>query len=63
MLKAVQALAKEKNIPCQISLEEKMGCGIGACIGCVVKYTTEQEDTFKRVCKEGPVFSAYDVEI
>lgn len=63
MLKSVQALAKEKNIPCQISLEERMGCGIGACIGCVVKYKTEQEDTFKRVCKEGPVFSANTVEL
>lgn len=63
MLKAVQAYANENNIPCQISLEEKMGCGIGACIGCAVKYKTETEDTFKRVCKEGPVFDANTVEI
>lgn len=63
MLKAVQALAKEKNIPCQISLEEKMGCGIGACLGCAVKYKTEKEDTFKRVCKEGPVFYSNNVEL
>lgn len=63
MLKAVQALAKEKNIPCQISLEEKMGCGIGACLGCAVKYKTEKEDTFKRVCKEGPVFYSNTVEL
>lgn len=63
MLKAVQALAKEKNIPCQLSLEERMGCGMGACIGCVVKYKTETEDTFKRVCREGPVFDANTVEI
>ncbi len=63
MLKAVQALAKEKNIACQISLEELMGCGIGACIGCAVKYKTETEDTYKRVCKEGPVFNAMEVEI
>ncbi len=63
MLKSVQAYAKENNIACQISLEEKMGCGIGACIGCAVKYKTEKEDTFKRVCKEGPVFKATEVEI
>ena len=63
MLKAVQALAKERNIPCQISLEEKMGCGIGACLGCAVKYKTETEDTFKRVCKEGPVFYSNVVEL
>lgn len=63
MLKAVQALAKEKNIPCQLSLEERMGCGMGVCIGCAVKYKTETEDTFKRVCREGPVFDANTVEI
>ncbi len=63
MLKSVQALAKEENIPCQISLEEKMGCGIGACLGCAVKYKTETEDTFKRVCKEGPVFYSNTVEL
>ena len=37
MLRAVTALAMEKNIPCQVSLEEKMGCGIGVCLGCAVK--------------------------
>ena len=63
MLKAVQALAKEKNISCQLSLEERMGCGMGVCIGCAVKYKTETEDTFKRVCREGPVFDANTVEI
>ena len=40
-----------------------MGCGIGACLGCAVKYKTDTEDTFKRVCKEGPVFNALEVEI
>lgn len=63
MLKAVQSFAKENNIPCQISLEEKMGCGIGACLGCAVKYTVGEESTFKRVCKEGPVFDSSKVEI
>lgn len=44
MLKAVQAFAKEKNIPCEISLEEKMGCGIGACLGCAVKTAKSPKD-------------------
>lgn len=63
MLKAVQALAKEENIPCQISLEERMACGIGVCLGCAVKYVGKDEVNYKHVCKNGPVFDATDVEI
>lgn len=63
MLQRVKEFAESQNIYCQISLEEIMGCGIGACLGCAVKYKTETEDTFKRVCKEGPVFNALEVEI
>lgn len=63
MLKKVKEFAESKNVYCQISLEESMACGIGACLGCAVKYKTETEDTYKRVCKEGPVFDAVNVEI
>ena len=63
MLKAVRAYAIENNIPCQISLEERMGCGIGACLGCAVKVISGKEPRFGHVCKEGPVFNAADVEI
>lgn len=65
MLKAVQKLAIEKNIPCQISLEEKMGCGVGACLGCAVKTASSPADApqYMHVCKAGPVFDARDVEI
>lgn len=63
MLKAVQALAKEENIPCQISLEERMACGIGVCLGCAVKYVGKDNVNYKHVCKNGPVFNATDVEI
>lgn len=65
MLKAVQALAKEQNIPCQISLEEKMACGLGACLGCAVKQARSPSDApeYWHVCKAGPVFNATDVEI
>lgn len=61
MLKAVQEFAIENNIPCQISLEEKMGCGIGTCMGCAVKLAGQ--DKYARVCKEGPIFEANEVEI
>ncbi len=63
MLKAVQSFAKEKNIPCQISLEERMGCGIGVCLGCAVKVNAGEELVYTHVCKAGPVFDANVVEI
>jgi len=65
MLKAVQKLAIEKDIPCQISLEEKMACGLGVCLGCAVKTEKSPKDApeYWHVCKAGPVFNAKDVEI
>lgn len=65
MLKAIQVLATEKNIPCQISLEEKMACGLGVCLGCAVKKANTPNGTteYWHVCKNGPVFNSKDVEI
>jgi len=65
MLKAVQNLANKVNIPCQISLEEKMGCGLGVCLGCAVKTSSSSIDNpqYVHVCKAGPVFNSKDVEI
>lgn len=65
MLKAVRNYAIEKNIPCQISLEEKMGCGLGVCLGCAVKTaaSSSEKPEYVHVCKAGPVFEAKDVEI
>ena len=65
MLKAVKQLAEEKNIPCQISLEERMGCGLGVCLGCAVKTAQSPKDApeYVHVCKAGPVFDATYVEI
>jgi len=57
MLKQIAFISKQYNIPAQISLEEHMACGIGACLGCAVN--TKQ--AFKRVCKEGPVFDADEI--
>ncbi len=59
MLKAVQAFALEKGIPCQLSLEQRMGCGYGACLTCSCKVKkTDGSETFARVCADGPVFDA-----
>lgn len=65
MLKAVRKYALENNIPCQISLEEKMACGLGVCLGCAVKTAKSPKDApeYWHVCKAGPVFQAKDVEI
>lgn len=62
MLCAVQKIALENDIPCQLSLEERMGCGIGACLGCNVKIVEPDGSwCYKRVCKDGPVFDAKEV--
>lgn len=65
MLKAVKKLAEEKEIPCQISLEEKMGCGMGVCLGCAVRTATSTDDNpqYLHVCKAGPVFNSKMVQI
>ncbi len=57
MLKEVSRISWEYKIPAQISLEEHMSCGIGACMGCVVR----TKNGYKRVCKEGPVFDAKEI--
>ena len=57
MLKEISAISKQYKIPAQVSLEEHMACGIGACLGCVVK----TKNGFQRVCKEGPVFDAQEI--
>ena len=57
MLKEISRVSKKYNIPAQVSLEEHMACGIGACLGCVVN----TKEGFKRVCKEGPVFNADEI--
>lgn len=61
MLEAVARLAKEYNLPCQVSLEEFMACAVGGCAGCVVKVQTENGFAMKRVCVDGPVFEANSV--
>jgi dihydroorotate dehydrogenase electron transfer subunit len=63
MLKNISALAEKYNTPCQVSLEERMGCGIGACLVCTCKIKEENgKISHKHVCKNGPVFSSSEVE-
>ena len=57
MLKAVAEFAKNNRITAQVSLEEHMACGIGACLGCVCK----TKNGYQRACKEGPVFDAGEI--
>ena len=61
MLKAVANMAREYNLPCQVSLEEFMACAVGGCAGCTVLVQTEDGPTMKKVCVEGPVFDAVTV--
>lgn len=66
MLRAIKSYAEENGIECYISLEERMACGIGACLACVCK--SKEKDAHsnvnnKRICKDGPVFRSTEVEI
>ncbi len=66
MLRAIKKYAEENGIECYISLEERMACGIGACLACVCKSKEKDHHTNvnnKRICKDGPVFSASEVVI
>lgn len=58
MLKAVASLAAARGIECQVSLEERMACGAGVCLGCPVKV---KGGGYKMVCKDGPVFDAAEI--
>ena len=59
MLKNVTKVVAEYGVPCQVSLEERMACGVGACLGCAVQMA---DGTMKHVCKDGPVFDAKEVD-
>lgn len=61
MLAAVARLAEKYGVKCQVSLEERMGCGIGACLTCSCETKTEGTWKYKRVCKNGPVFWSDEV--
>ena len=60
MLRALKALVEKENLECYASLEERMGCGIGACLVCVCDLTNGKR---ARVCKDGPVFNSRDITL
>jgi len=57
MLKEVAAITLDKDVPCQVSLEASMACGLGACQGCAIKRSSEQAVAYYHVCQDGPVFN------
>lgn len=64
MLRAVAEYAAEHDIKCYVSMEERMACGVGACLGCVCQSTEKDDHSHvnnKRVCKDGPVFLSTEV--
>ncbi len=66
MLRALKTYAEESGIECWLSLEEKMACGIGACLACVCRSKEIDGHSHvhnKRICKDGPVFRAQEVEL
>ncbi|MGN0396299.1 MAG: dihydroorotate dehydrogenase electron transfer subunit [Coprococcus sp.] len=66
MLRGIKKYAEENGIACQISMEEKMACGVGACLACVCKTKDVDEHSQvhnKRICKDGPVFYAEEVDL
>ena len=66
MLRALKAYSEEKGITCYVSMEQRMACGIGACLACVCTSTEKDghsQVNNKRVCADGPVFNAKDIVI
>ena len=62
MLRNIARMAAENGVQCQVSLEQRMACGVGACLGCAVAIKKDDGTvTYKHVCKDGPVFNAEEV--
>lgn len=61
MLKAIAEISKAHSKECQVSLEERMGCGVGACLVCACKTKKDGKENYEHVCKKGPVFNAEEV--
>ena len=63
MLSAVADIAEKNSIPCFLSLEEHMGCGVGACLVCACKVRNKDnnEEYYAHICKDGPVFNAKNI--
>lgn len=62
MVRSLRNILENDKTPCQVLVEERMACGLGLCFGCVVK-TTDENEPYKRVCKEGPVFDLWEISL
>ena len=61
MLKSVAKAAAQFGVPCQASMEERMACGVGACLVCACRSVKDGREFYAHVCKDGPVFDAKEV--
>ena len=61
MFRALQKFVLEKNIDCDVSMESAMACGFGICQGCPIEY--KDEENYKLICKDGPIFNIRDIKI
>lgn len=61
MLEAVAKFARKHHLPCQVSMETMMPCGLGVCLGCAVKVHTPDGKDYRRACVDGPIFDAAEV--
>ena len=62
MIVSLKGLLDADKVPCQVSVEERMACGLGLCFGCVAE-TKDEINPLKRVCKEGPVFDLWELSL
>lgn len=63
MIRAIIKICEQYGVPCQVSLEQRMGCGVGACVACSCMTVRNGEEHYARVCKDGPVFNAEEVKL
>ncbi len=61
MLRAIVDIAEQNGIECQVSLEQRMGCGVGACLVCACRTVKDGKEIYSHVCKDGPVFDSKEV--
>jgi dihydroorotate dehydrogenase electron transfer subunit len=62
MLKKIAETARHRKIPCQLSLEANMACGIGACQGCALRAASSEKSPYVLVCRDGPVFPVHAID-
>ncbi|WP_124098033.1 dihydroorotate dehydrogenase electron transfer subunit [Ruminococcus sp. Marseille-P6503] len=63
MLKGIVDIAEKYGIETQVSLEQRMACGVGACLGCVCRTVKDGKEIYSHVCKDGPVFDSKEVDL